>query len=497
VRRDAGQPLPRQSSVAVGQFSAVQLDCLPGLAGARVRLGGTIPLEPGPEAPGSNRRLDLEINGTVVQQLSLTPRNRALALSEVVTVDGASGTHQLVVLLDGVVRSPAYSFGHSCLTTRPTAAPAPGAIRQQTAFSFVAQVRDGLRPDTSSTRSSMLQLVLETTDGRRFEFTRRGGVPNNSVLRIDGTVPLELTRDTLHRVRLYIDGAPLTGLDALADAGDSASFGWMLIETGAGVGPRPRIYETGAVDLTIPPRQWWQSPVLSMRRVSGSTPVTGLRVGIATGADDLRTGPLEPRFQSVIEVAIPVQSRTAAGLTLNDQLVLTGLDDEQARRVLGLDDSQTLAGLGLPAHLTPAETASIQTAGEPTARSLRIRRMQRAFLIDRDGVRPRGSSMGATVVRPFGAYGYASVSVAAPPGLTLRDLASLFVRVDLGTRGNAVRDGIGTAMVGADQWDYAGSEVSYQTEDGSWHLLYSDFRPERVSGSKTFILQVPDQTWVQ
>lgn len=499
-RSDSGQPLPFQSQFELSIFMSSSPVCRSDLTGARVRLTGEAPLQADPLRLDGQHQVTIELNGRTERTFSVRRSGGMARIDEVVEVPGAGGDHQVVFVLNGVIRSPVYRFSHSCLEASTSRAAAPGVVQQDTEFVFLAQVGDGLRsgPNAASETpsggpaGSSLKLVLQTTDGQWFEFKHWGGIPDNSILRMQGRVPMQLNSTTLHRVMLYIDDAPLAGFGRIADAGDSASFGWMLIELGHGEGPRARIWQTGQINLVLRPKRWWQSPMLSMRQLRADTPVRRLSVSLSTGADDLRVGPLRPIYHSIAEVFMPVRVDLGSGLTGSGREYFGAYSDEQARRLLGW--LGPTSAHPMPEALTAAEERQLlQSYGDAeTLRQLRIKRMRRAFLFDSSGLMPIDD---ARRIRPFGAHSVAMTRLSVPPGTTLRDVATVFTHIDLGS-GGSIFDPAGRAeaSIQADQWDFAGVALAFEDHEGRWRTLYSDMLNLRLTSSRTFAIQVPDQT---
>lgn len=487
--RDPGAPLPMQTTLPVQNFAVSDLKCAANLASATQRLVAKLTILPGP-IMRTTAEIDTVIDGVSVGKQTLPIQSGAVVVDRTITVrGGASAQHQAVFVLDNAVRSASQAFSHACVSATQPRAAAPGVIAQETQFAFVASVKDGLRapPSAASSGGSELKLELETTDGRSFEFVKTGGIPDNSVVRIEGTVPVKLDRESLHRVRLYINDAPLQGFDRIGDQGDAASFAWMLIETGRPEAAKSRIFETGEINLTLPPKQWWQTQILQMRRVRADTPVVRLAVQVLTGPDDLRVGPMRTDFRSLIEVALPFSLDLGGGATMQSEMIFGNQPDDELRRY------QELVGVALPPLLTAAEEASIQSAAALQARDLRIKRMLRSFLMTPDGVH---LLEGTGQRRPFGSHGMASTQLILPQAMTLADIGGVFLRVSPGAGGTPFNTtGAAQGFVDADQWDYAGVTLLYRTtQNGPWLILFSDKRPERVSSPKTFEILVPQQT---
>lgn len=467
---DPGRPLPRQSTLEVLAFQNGGVRCNPQLAGATVAISARLPITYDPVRAGY-ASIDVLVDGVSVGAESLRVTDGHVLVNRRVNVAGASGSHTLIFVLDGGVRSAPQTFSHTCISSTPTQtapgviAPAdptptqtrtdhqPGVVTRPvaTAITVIIPVHDGLRAE------SEFSVELETTDGLAFTFQTRGA-PDNSVMRFGSTIPYRLTGDKIHRVRLHRH-ADRTRLNS-ADAGDSVYVEWVVIEGGEPRGPATRLWESGNLGFSLSPRQWWQSNVVNRRRIPGDQPVHSLSAEIFTGADDLRVRTHEGTWyetHSILEVSVMVNLRsiggvpTPAGASASSEVAFGNFTEAQRAIDYG-------HGYTWPA-LTPAQERGM------SRRELRQYRMWSAF---RYNPNQPGN---------FDAWGVAGTWVNLPEGVTLRDLGRASLNADLGRTPDSrynLNNVLAGAIMGNDEWDYGGAIIRYTDPAGVVRILYSD-----------------------
>lgn len=120
-RRDDSslRPIAPQSTLPVTRFNASGLECSADLSGGTLLIEATLSIDSNP-AFGNQVSIDVLVDGVSAGAELLTIADGAVTVSRRVPVTGLEGEHQIVFVLDDVVRSEAQSASHACATLRPS-----------------------------------------------------------------------------------------------------------------------------------------------------------------------------------------------------------------------------------------------------------------------------------------------------------------------------------------------------------------------------------------
>lgn len=121
-RRDDSslRPVAPQSTLPVTSFNASGLQCLADLSGGTLLIEATLSVDSNP-AFGNQASIHVLVDGVSTGVQTLTIADGSVTVSQRVPVTGVEGEHQIVFVLDDVVRSEAQSASHACATLRPSA----------------------------------------------------------------------------------------------------------------------------------------------------------------------------------------------------------------------------------------------------------------------------------------------------------------------------------------------------------------------------------------
>lgn len=120
-RRDDSslRPIAPQSTLPVTRFNASGLECSADLSGGTLLIEATLSIDSNP-AFGNQVSIDVLVDGVPAGAELLTFADGSVTVSRRVPVAGLDGEHQIVFVLDDVVRSEAQSASHACATLRPS-----------------------------------------------------------------------------------------------------------------------------------------------------------------------------------------------------------------------------------------------------------------------------------------------------------------------------------------------------------------------------------------
>jgi hypothetical protein len=474
-------PFRQQTTLPVADFRASNQRCDAALQGATMQISARLSVQPNPVRVG-RATIDMLVDGVSTGPEELRVQNGAVTVSRSVSLSGASGQHEVVFVLEGTVRSAMQPFSHSCLArtqlrdTRLT----PGMVAQETRIEAIIPVNDGLRPN------SKLTVEIETTDGFAFQLSTRGAA-DNSVMRFSDTFPHAISREKIHRVRLYVDGERISGSDGWFDNGDAVYIQWLVLEGGTPGRTADRLYESGNLGFSLAPKVWWQSPIVN-RRIVRDQLIEWIDAQVYTGADDLRIMTHEATWyetHSILELSALVALHNIAGTP-----VPAGAS-ASAELPFG-NYTERQRNSGLTGYFWPVRSQSELDRMNPRERRQFL--FWSAFRIYPEHWSTSGITR--TRIHPFNAHSTAYTTLNLPSGTRLSDIGRLSFNADLGrvpdSRGN-LNNVLAGLIMDNDHWDYAGVVVSYKDFDGVARILYSDRLNYRITAPTRFGSNLPEQ----
>lgn len=124
---DPLRPMPQQSVVPVAEFSTGDLRCASSLQSATLLVNAVLTIAPDPVRPGPVQ-VEIVVDGVSAGVQTVRVESGAARVARRVTVAGAQGQHSVTYIVNGLARSVAQVFDHSCVSQAPIRAPAPGNL---------------------------------------------------------------------------------------------------------------------------------------------------------------------------------------------------------------------------------------------------------------------------------------------------------------------------------------------------------------------------------